>query len=123
MILFLTALAGGVGGVLRFLVDTGVSRINRLRIPLGTVLVNTTACFALGLLSGFAMGFSDSETLQAVVGVGLLGGYSTFSTATVEGVRLLRARRSVAALIHSGGMLLLSLVLGFVGLVIGSALP
>ena len=54
MILLLTALAGGIGGALRFLVDTGVSRINRTTLPLGTVVVNATACFALGLLTGLA---------------------------------------------------------------------
>ncbi|MBK8462810.1 MAG: CrcB family protein [Nigerium sp.] len=119
MILLLTALAGGIGGALRFLVDTGVSRINRTTLPLGTVVVNATACFALGLLTGYGLTQLGHEHLVAVLGVGLLGGYSTFSTASVEGARLIRDGRWPAALVHGGGMLAVSLAASVLGLAIG----
>ncbi len=119
MILMLTALAGGVGGALRFLVDTAVSRINRTTLPLGTLVVNATACFALGLLTGYGLNRLGHEHLVSILGVGLLGGYSTFSTASVEGARLIRDGRWPAALVHGGGMLLLSLAASVLGLVVG----
>lgn len=122
MILLLTALAGGVGGALRFLVDTGVARANRTSIPLGTIVVNATACLALGLLTGWALD-RDAGGLLAVFGVGLLGGYSTFSTASVEGVRLLRAGRWLVAVVHAGGMLVVSVAAATAGLLIGAGLP
>jgi CrcB protein len=50
----------------------------------------------------------------------LLGGYSTFSTASVEGARLLRQGRSLAAVVHGGGMLLVSIAASTIGLVIGA---
>ena len=121
-LLLVTALAGGFGGVARFLVDTAVSSRSKLSIPLGTIVVNATACMLLGLLTGYALAHDGAGSLRAVLGVGFLGGYSTFSTASVEGVRLLRARRSLAALIHSGGMMVLSLGLGLVGLFAGAAI-
>ncbi len=121
MTLLLTALAGGLGGALRFLVDTGVGRLNRTSLPLGTIVVNATACLALGLLTGWALRV-DADGILAVLGVGLLGGYSTFSTASVEGFRLLRAGRWSAAVVHSGGMLLISVATATVGLLAGSSL-
>lgn len=122
MILVLTALAGGVGGALRFLVDTGVSRLNHTRMPLGTIVVNTTACLALGLLTGFGLAHLGHDALVTVLGTGLLGGYSTFSTASVEGVRLLREGRRLAAVVHAGGMLTLSLTASLLGLALGAHL-
>ena len=60
---------------------------------------------------------------SAVLPVGLLfGGYSTFSTASVEGMRLLQTGRWRAALAHSGGMLVVSAAAAALGLGIGGAL-
>ncbi|MFT0848590.1 CrcB family protein [Actinomycetaceae bacterium L2_0104] len=123
MILFLTALAGGLGGALRFLVDTGVSRFNKSSIPLGTIVINVSACFLLGFLNGFVAHHAGYENLASVVGIGVMGGYSTFSTASVEGVRLIRARRYLVALLHGGGMLVLSFVAALLGLFLASLLP
>ncbi len=121
-ILLLTALAGGVGGAARFLVDSAVARANRTSVPLGIVVVNVTACLLLGLVTGYALTRTGTGDLTAIAGVGLLGGYSTFSTASVEGLRLLRQRRPIAALIHSGGMLLLSVGASTLGIVLGALL-
>jgi fluoride exporter len=117
----LTALAGGAGAAARFLLDTLVARHNRLSVPLGTVLVNVSACFLLGLLTGLVAGHAGLGEIGAVLGVGFLGGYSTFSTASVEGVRLLRQGRFLQATAHAGGMLVLSLAAALLGVVAGSA--
>jgi CrcB protein len=119
-LLLLTALAGGFGGVARFLVDTAVASRSKLSIPLGTIVVNATACLLLGLLTGYALAHDGAASYRAVLGVGLLGGYSTFSTASVEGARLLRQGRSLAAVVHGGGMLLVSIAASTIGLVIGA---
>ena len=118
----LTALAGGIGGAARFLVDTTVARHNRFSLPLGTVVVNTSACLLLGLVSGYALAHTGAGDIKAIIGFGLLGGYSTFSTASVEGYRLLRQGRPVAALVHSGGMVLVCLAAAWLGLLLGKYL-
>lgn len=118
MILLLTALAGGLGAAARFLLDTAVARHNRLSVPLGTTVVNITACFVLGLVTGWVLGHPAETDLRMLVGTGLIGGYSTFSTATVEGARLIRQGKYRTAILHSGGMLVASIASSSLGLAI-----
>lgn len=119
--MILVALAGGLGAAMRFLVDGAVQRRTRSATPLGTLVVNTTACLLIGLLAGWATGRADSAAV-GVIGVGFLGGYSTFSTASVEAARLLLAGRVGRAVSHAVGMLLLGLAAGGIGMVLGSRL-
>lgn len=91
MTVLLLAVAGGIGAVSRFLADTFVARHNPFRMPLGTLLINVTGSLVLGLLTGLlAAGAPDSTgaNVRAVLGTGFCGGYTTFSTASVESVRL-----------------------------------
>ncbi len=110
------ALAGGLGAAARFLVDTAVARRSRASVPVGTFVVNATACLLLGLLTGWALSHPGHDGLRGVLGVGFLGGYSTFSTASVEGARLLLAGRGRAALVHALGMLVVCLAASVLGL-------
>lgn len=97
-----------------------------LRMPWGTVVVNVTACLLMGLLVGRAAGTPHSGTWAAtaltVVGTGFLGGYSTFSTACVEGARLLLAGRWGPALAHAALMTAATLGAVGLGLAAGAAL-
>lgn len=91
MTLLLLALAGGLGAVLRFLGDALVARHNRYRLPLGTLLINISGSAALGVLTGWALHAGHGTTgteLKSVIGTGLCGGYTTFSTASIETLRL-----------------------------------
>ena len=102
----LVALAAGVGAVLRYLADRAVPPHH---FPRGTILVNTTGSFVLGVV--VAGGLSD------VLSVGLLGGYTTLSTFAVETMALTeRGRRGAAAL-----NVVLSAVLGLVAAAAGLA--
>ncbi len=121
MILLLTSLAGGIGGGARLTVDTWVTKHNRLSVPMGTAVVNVTACILLGFVAGLVASHIQWQPLQQILGVGLLGGYSTFSTASIEGARLIRQKRYLAAIVHAGGMLVVSIIATVLGLVIGSA--
>ena len=69
-------LLGGLGSVARVLVDRAVSARHGSRFPLGTFAVNITGAFALGVLFGAGAG---SDALR-LAGIGLLGGYTTFSS-------------------------------------------
>lgn len=135
-----TAVAGGLGAIARFTADGRVSaalarrRAARTRpprrgarctavVPLGTIAVNLTACFLLGLLAGLAEGVpSLPSQLYTVAGTGFLGGYSTFSTASLEGARLLLDGRGAGALAHALVMTAGTLAAAAVGLWLGSAL-
>ena len=84
MILLLTGIAGALGAVLRYGVDAALGRLHTLPLPIGTWTINVTGSLALGVLSGWQL----PADLVAVLGTGLCGGFTTFSTASVEAVRL-----------------------------------
>ena len=120
MIVVLTAVVGGLGAATRFLVDMLVARWNPWTVPLGTVVVNATASFALGVVTGFALADPALADVRTVIGTGFLGGYSTFSTASVEGARLIRAGRPWAAAAHAGGMAAISVAAALLGVLVAS---
>lgn len=84
----LVALAGGLGAAARLVVD-GVVRTRWTTVfPLATLVVNVTGSAALGLLLGGHLAGVVPTSVLLVAGVGFCGGYTTFSTAMVEVVRL-----------------------------------
>ncbi len=80
----LLALAGGIGALLRFGLDSAVSRRTAGVFPYGTFAVNMSGSFGLGLLEG--LGVTGGSAF--VVGTGLIGAYTTFSTWMFEAERL-----------------------------------
>lgn len=112
------ALAGGLGAGLRHLVDLLVTGGRRERFPLGILVVNVTGSFALGVLTGVGAGLIDSD-LGWVIGVGLLGGYTTFSTVSLDSALLVRAGQSRRGWINAAGTLLLGVVAASAGLGLG----
>lgn len=111
----IAALCGGLGAVCRFLVDAWVNKRSRLPFPLGTFVVNLTACLLMGMVAGWVASHIGSEQFRLLAGTGFLGGYSTFSTASVEGVRLIRAGKPLVALVHTGGMMVFSVLATLLG--------
>lgn len=111
-------LAGGLGAVVRYLVDAVVNARVKSALPLGAMLVNVTGSLVLGLLTGLVAG--GSVAWLRVVGTGFLGGYTTFSTAMVESARLWREGRRRAACWHAALNLGLSLLAASSGLALGS---
>jgi fluoride exporter len=78
------AVFGALGAVARFRVDSAVSARLPSDFPIGTLVVNLTGSFALGVL----VGASVTHRVAFVLGTGFLGGYTTFSTWMVESERL-----------------------------------
>ena len=115
----LLAVAGGVGAVLRFVLDGAVRQALGGRWPWGTALINVSGSFLLGLLTGLA-GRGMPPELLLVLGTGLLGGYTTFSTASVETVRLLQQRRVAASLTYSLGVLVVTIAAALLGLALAA---
>ena len=77
-------LAGGVGAVARFALDTAVAGRVGTEFPLGTLVVNLTGALALGVLVGAAV---DGDAYR-IVATGAIGAYTTFSTWMFESQRL-----------------------------------
>lgn len=107
--------AGGVGAALRYLVDNAVPTRTRARYPWGIVLVNLTGSFALGALTGAVPG-----AWLTIVGTGLLGGYTTFSTAAVDAARLLLDRRITAGVVGTLATMIGCVALAALGYAVAS---
>ncbi len=116
------ALAGGIGAVARFVLDGAVRGRTAAAFPAGTVLINLTGSLALGLLAGLATAHAVPDDLRVVVGTGFLGGYTTFSTASVETIRLLQTRRAGLAALNAVAVLVAAVLLATLGLAVGEAL-
>ena len=113
------ALAGGIGAVARFVLDGLVRDRFGSTFPLGTVLINVTGSFVLGVVTGLFLGQVVPDEWQFVVGTGFCGGYTTFSTASFETVRLVEQRRPGLALLNAVGTLVTTVVAATLGLWVG----
>lgn len=108
------AIAGGVGAVARFVVDSAVASRRGRDFPYGTLVVNISGAVILGLLTGLALG--DDAAL--VAGTGVVGAYTTFSTWMFETERLTEERETVNAVMN----VLVSLALGITAAALGKAI-
>ncbi|MDL9936816.1 fluoride efflux transporter CrcB [Gordonia sp. ABSL1-1] len=95
-------IAGAVGALARFVLDGVVShrlaRTGRAAgFPWATLVINVTGSLVIGVLAGLVIFHGTSENLKAVLGTGFCGGYTTFSTASFEAVRLVERSRRRAA--------------------------
>ncbi|GAA4754793.1 fluoride efflux transporter CrcB [Amnibacterium soli] len=114
--------AGGVGAAARLLIDGALRTRLGTRLPWGTLTINVSGSLLLGLLTGLARSGHLVEAWQSILGTGLLGGYTTFSTASYETVRLLQQRRLTAALINGPGMLTLCIAAAAAADALGAAI-
>jgi fluoride exporter len=99
--ILLIGLAGLFGTLLRYWVAEAVARRYGETFPLGTLLVNIVGCFLAGLLFYLMQErFPVNQTLRAVVLVGLLGGFTTFSSYGLQTFALLRDGQLAFALLN-----------------------
>ncbi|PYY54549.1 fluoride efflux transporter CrcB [Curtobacterium sp. MCSS17_011] len=121
--LLLVAVGGGAGAALRFVLDgvvkTRVAGSRFAAFPVGTLLINVSGSLVLGVLTGLAQAGTIPASTVAVLGTGMMGGYTTFSTASVETVQLLRSGKTRLAVLNGLGMLVVSVGAAALGLWIG----
>jgi fluoride exporter len=108
------ALLGGCGALARFGLTLLVADRMHPHLPLGTMAVNVSGAFLLGLLAGASV----EGDARLLFGVGLLGAYTTFSTWMVETQRIDEAEKRRIAMTN----LVLSIILGLAAVALGHAL-
>jgi fluoride exporter len=92
-------LGGGVGTMFRYWLSGGVYRFVPPTFPFGTLLVNVTGCFLIGLfMTVFDERFAVQPLLRIFLTIGVLGGFTTFSTFSFETIALLREGSLLAGL-------------------------
>jgi CrcB protein len=110
------ALGGAMGAIARYSVGVWVYERVGTRFPYGTLVINVTGCFLMGL----AMSLLDSHldlnpAWRYAVPVGFIGAYTTFSTFEYETLHAMQNGQVATAFIYFAG----SLVMGFVGVWLG----
>ena len=122
MTLLLVAVAGALGAVARVVLDAAVTRRLAVRWPSGTAVINVLGSLLLGAVTGLALRADVSEQVRLALGTGFCGAFTTFSTASLELVRLLEERRGAAALAYAVGGLLAALGAAALGLALTGGL-
>jgi len=111
------AFGGALGSVSRYLLGTWVQSVSKsIDFPFGTLTVNLIGCFVIGFLSQLAeaRGVFTSET-RAFVFIGILGGFTTFSSFSNDTINLLRDGEIFNALANVGANVILGLLLVWLG--------
>lgn len=114
------SLAGGLGAVLRFVVDGALSARRPADFPYAVLLVNVIGSLLLGLLTGAALLGPAAPSWAVVLGSGFCGGFTTFSTTSVASVGLALRGRWGLALANALGTLLLCAAAAGLGLVLSA---
>lgn len=115
--ILLVAVGGAFGSVCRYLVGVGAGRLLGLDFPFGTMIVNIVGSFIMGVfIELLALRFDGSEGLRLFVAVGILGGFTTLSSFSLDTIVLFERGAVVATAVYVAGSIVLSLAALVAGL-------
>lgn len=119
-------LGGGLGAVCRYLATTAIGVRFGMTFPFGTLFVNTLGSFLIALIMGFLLTMAKannllSEPLRLLLTVGFLGGFTTFSSFSMETLTLIRSGSIVLAITNVSVNVMLGLISAIAGLYIATA--
>jgi CrcB protein len=115
--IFYVGLGGALGSIARYLTSTWVqAAAKNINFPFGTLTVNLVGCFIIGFLAQLAdsRGVFTSES-RALVFIGILGGFTTFSSFGNETLNLARGGELWGALANIGANVIFGLMLVWIG--------
>lgn len=115
----LIGLAGGLGALARYMIGRIIVVRTGAIFPWGTMLINITGAFLIGVISGLTTHHLLSSYAQTVLATGFLGGYTTFSTMSWESVQLLRGGSLRQCCWYLGGTAIPGLLAAALGLLLG----
>ena len=113
----IVGLGGAAGSMLRY----GVQKIFQVQaaatFPTGTLLVNISGCFLIGILWGIvSRSLTWNEEMKLLLMTGFCGGFTTFSAFTLEGIGLLKENRAVLFVIYLTASVVVGLLATFIGI-------
>ncbi|KJC60653.1 camphor resistance protein CrcB [Bradyrhizobium sp. LTSPM299] len=110
------AIGGSLGSVARYLVAIGAARLVGTGFPWGTLVINIVGSFLIGVFAeSFALTWNVSQTLRVFLTVGICGGFTTFSTFSLDAIVLMQrgeVRPAAAYIAASVALSILALVGG-----------
>jgi CrcB protein len=103
------ALGGALGSVMRYLVGIGAGRLFGTDFPWGTLIINITGSFVMGVFAGlFAVRWNLPQAARIFLTVGICGGYTTFSTFSLDTFYLIERGELTATAAYMVGSAVLS---------------
>jgi CrcB protein len=119
-LLLLVFVGGGIGSVARYAMATSLQRTFPGSFPVGTFAVNLLGCFAIGLVGALGLERAAiSPEARTFLMVGILGGFTTFSSFAWESLGLLAVRDLLRTSLYVGGSVFFGLVGAFLGRSLG----
>ncbi len=113
------ALGGALGASLRHVLGLALGRAFGTAYPYGTIIANILGGLLMGLLVGWlAHKLSDGQNLRLFLGVGLLGGFTTFSAFSLDAVMMYERKAYAAMAGYIGGSVILSIGALMLGLIL-----
>ncbi len=122
MIYLLIALGGAVGSVSRYALGRAVQGLTHHNFPVGTLLVNVSGCLLIGVLAKFFMGSQTELPLRATLMIGFCGGFTTFSSFTLETLALAQTGAWARAALYVAMSMVICLAATAAGFAIGKPL-
>ena len=114
--LLLVLLGGGFGSVARYLLSYFFTKNNETQFPWATFIANSIGCLIIGLLFGYIQKNNlQNETLKLLLITGFCGGFTTFSTFSLENIQFIQNQNYNLAIIYT----LSSIFVGFLAVIIG----
>jgi CrcB protein len=113
-------IGGGIGSVLRYAISGWVYTIMGADFPYGTFAVNIIGSFVIGLFLTIAEDrFLVNSDMRAFVAIGIIGGFTTFSTFTYETMELFKSGSYLAAATNIVGSIVVALFAAWLGNIVG----
>ena len=116
LLAILVGLAAALGALARYLLDQAVARKWESSFPWGTWVINISGSFILGLITGLALHHGLDAHVVTVLGTGVCGGYTTFSTFNFETIRLTEDGSLIGAAGNIAGSIVAGLLAAAAGL-------
>ncbi len=119
--IFLIFIGAGIGGVLRYGISTGVYNLFNKNFPYGTLVVNVSGSLLMGFLFVLILErFQNfAPQLRALLLIGFLGGYTTFSSFSIETINLIESGNWLPAGINVLFSTILCLAAAWIGVILG----
>ena len=111
--------AGSAGAVARFVVDGIIRARFGRRFPFGTVAINISGSLLLGVLTGLVLFRHQSMLWTSIAGTGFCGGFTTFSSFSLQTLELLQAGEIVPAFLYMAGSVLFCVLFVWLGWYLG----